>query len=134
MRPDDHTGALRSVLSEATANIMSLAVFRAAAARCLTVCSVGILVYPALTLSIAWFRAWQLGYYPFRGMRGIDGPWDHLPEVEIWVHSAMEIPLLAVPVSLVAACIRPRAVQFALVPAGIGVSFFVAMTHYWLID
>ncbi|MCE9554277.1 MAG: hypothetical protein K8T91_13000 [Planctomycetes bacterium] len=107
---------------------------RTTIAHWLTVCSLAILVYPALALSIAWFRAWQLDYYPFQGKRGLDGPWDHLPEVELWVHSAMNVPLLAVPTSFIAACFRPTAPRFVFVLAGIGVSYLVAVSHYWLID
>ena len=100
----------------------------------LSVFAVALLAWLVLALSVAWLRAWQLGYYPFAGERGIDGPWDHLPEVSLLVHSAMAVPLLAIPLLLIAAACRPSLGRFAFLLGGVGIVFLVWETHYWLVD
>ena len=102
--------------------------------RGLSILAVALLAWPVVALSVAWLRAWQLGYYPFVGERGMNGPWDHLPEVNLWVHSAMTVPLLAIPFLVVAAACRPSLARFALGLGGVGIVVLVWETHYWLVD
>lgn len=107
-----------------------------ATARWLALASLTLIFYAALLLIYLGVCAWRMGYDPpvQADFAGGDGPWKHLPVLQVPLADLLEKPVFAAAFALLSWLLRPRRTTFVLLAVSVALVVLLNWQCRWLIE